>query len=139
MPAAHYGKECKGEYSEDRFCQSYECPGPQGPPGTPGNPGPPGHPGLKGPPGYPGADGKDGPPGPQGPHGERGPKGPQGIPGPQGPIGAAGPRGNASTMVLGSENIPDLNPISYHRSPRRKGCRRSPRKERRARPVRSYW
>ena len=111
VPAAHYGKECKGEYSEDRFCQSYECPGPQGPPGTPGNPGPPGHPGLKGPPGYPGADGKDGPPGPQGPHGERGPKGPQGIPGPQGPIGAAGPRGNASTMVLGSENIPDLNPI----------------------------
>ncbi len=27
VPAAHYGKECKGEYSEDRFCQSYECPG----------------------------------------------------------------------------------------------------------------
>ena len=27
VPAAHYGKECKGEYAESRFCQSYECPG----------------------------------------------------------------------------------------------------------------
>ena len=27
VPAAHYGKECKGEYAESRFCQSYECQG----------------------------------------------------------------------------------------------------------------
>ena len=26
-PPAHYGKECKGDYAETRFCQSYECPG----------------------------------------------------------------------------------------------------------------
>lgn len=27
VPEAHYGKPCKGEYAESRFCQSYECQG----------------------------------------------------------------------------------------------------------------
>ena len=27
VPPKHYGKECKGEHSEARFCQSYECKG----------------------------------------------------------------------------------------------------------------
>ena len=27
VPPKHYGKECKGEHSENRFCQSYECRG----------------------------------------------------------------------------------------------------------------
>ncbi len=27
VPPAHYGKDCKGEYTESRFCQSYECQG----------------------------------------------------------------------------------------------------------------
>jgi hypothetical protein len=27
VPPQHYGKDCKGDYAESRFCQSYECPG----------------------------------------------------------------------------------------------------------------
>ena len=96
IPAANYGHECRGEFSESRYCQSYECPGPIGPPGPPGLPGYAGPPGPKGQPGYPGKDGNDGLPGPQGEPGkpgEKGPQGSQGITGPQGPPGAAGPRG----------------------------------------------
>ena len=96
IPENHYGKPCVGEYSETRYCQSYECQGPVGPPGAPGQPGHPGQQGPKGLPGFPGKDGIPGQPGPQGPKGQQGKpgeKGPQGIPGPQGPGGAPGPRG----------------------------------------------
>lgn len=95
-PPAHYGKECKGDYAETRFCQAYECPGPAGPPGTPGYPGPQGPKGQTGSPGKdggPGLPGKEGQPGPIGPLGPPGEKGVQGLIGPQGPSGVPGPRG----------------------------------------------
>ena len=102
IPASFFGKECHGDYAESRFCQSYECRGPQGLPGEPGPQGFPGLDGLPGPQGFPGQDGAPGeqgpvgPPGRQGPQGEVGPQGDpgiQGIPGPEGPVGVEGPRG----------------------------------------------
>ncbi len=69
---ANYGKPCIGEYSETRYCQSYECQGPVGPPGQPGEPGHIGPQGPKGLPGFPGKDGIPGQPGPPGPKGIQG-------------------------------------------------------------------